>query len=41
MIGRWLQRRRGAVGSRRCTVATVMIGLALRLLLVDRPSKGF
>jgi threonine/homoserine/homoserine lactone efflux protein len=41
MIGHWLQRRRGAAGFQRGLLATVMIGLALRLLLIDRPSKGF
>lgn len=39
-IGRWLQRRRGAAGFQRGLLATVMLGLALRLLLIDRPSKG-
>jgi threonine/homoserine/homoserine lactone efflux protein len=41
MIGHWLQRRRGADGFQRGLLATVMVGLALRLLLIDRPSKGF
>ena len=41
MIGHRLQRRRGAAGFQRGLLATVMIGLALRLLLIDRPSKGF
>lgn len=41
VIGRWLQRRRGAAGFQRGLLATVMVGLALRLLLIDRPSKGF
>ncbi|MBT2324812.1 LysE family translocator [Variovorax paradoxus] len=40
-IGRWLQRRRGAGGFQRGLLATVMIALALRLLLIDRPTKGF
>ncbi|VTU40669.1 Leucine efflux protein [Variovorax sp. PBS-H4] len=40
MIGRWLRRRRGAAGFQRGLLATVMIGLALRLLFIDRPSKG-
>jgi threonine/homoserine/homoserine lactone efflux protein len=40
-IGRWLQRRRGAAGFQRGLLATVMIALAVRLLLIDRPSKGF
>ncbi|MGO4396154.1 LysE family translocator [Variovorax sp. M-6] len=39
-IGRWLQRRRGAAGFQRGLLAAVMLGLALRLLLIDRPSKG-
>lgn len=41
MIGHSLQHRRGAAGFERGLLATVMIGLALRLLLIDRPSKGF
>ncbi|VTU36120.1 LysE family translocator [Variovorax sp. RA8] len=41
MIGRSLQRRRDAAGFQRGLLATVMICLALRLLLIDRPSKGF
>jgi threonine/homoserine/homoserine lactone efflux protein len=41
MIGRWLQRRRGIAVFQRGLLATVMTGLALRLLLVDRPTKGF
>ena len=41
MIGHRLQRRRGAAGFQRGLLATVMVGLALRLLLIDRPSKGF
>jgi threonine/homoserine/homoserine lactone efflux protein len=41
MIGYWLQRRRWAAGLQRGLLATVMVGLALRLLLIDRPSKGF
>nr|AIA13576.1 LysE type translocator [uncultured bacterium] len=41
MIGRWLQQRRGAARFQRGLLATVMVGLALRLLLIDRPSKGF
>jgi threonine/homoserine/homoserine lactone efflux protein len=40
-IGRWLQRRRGVAGFQRGLLATVMIALAVRLLLLDRPSKGF
>ncbi|RZL89814.1 MAG: LysE family translocator [Variovorax sp.] len=39
-IGRSLQRRRGAAGFQRGLLATVMVGLALRLLLIDRPTKG-
>lgn len=39
-IGRWLQRRRGAAGFQRGLLATVMFGLAVRLILIDRPSKG-
>lgn len=39
-IGRWLQRRRGAAGFQRGLLATVMVGLAVRLILIDRPSKG-
>ena len=38
-IGRWLQRRRAA-GFQRGLLATVMVALALRLLFIDRPSKG-
>lgn len=38
-IGRWLQRR-GAAGFQRGLLAAMMAGLALRLLLLDRPSKG-
>ena len=41
MIGRWLQHRRGAAGFQRGLLAAVMAGLALRLLLIDRPTKGF
>jgi threonine/homoserine/homoserine lactone efflux protein len=41
IIGHWLQRRRGPAGFQRGLLATVMIGLALRLLLIERPSKGF
>jgi threonine/homoserine/homoserine lactone efflux protein len=40
-IGRWVQRRHGAAGFQRGLLATVMIALAVRLLLIDRPSKGF
>jgi hypothetical protein len=32
---------RSAAGFRRGLLATVMIALAVRLLLIDRPSKGF
>ncbi|MDM0002674.1 LysE family translocator [Variovorax sp. J22P240] len=38
-IGRWLQRRHAA-GFQRGLLATVMVALALRLLFIDRPSKG-
>ncbi|XAH23079.1 LysE family translocator [Xylophilus sp. GW821-FHT01B05] len=37
-VGRWLQRRPGAEKFQRTLLALVMIGLALRLLLLDRPS---
>jgi threonine/homoserine/homoserine lactone efflux protein len=40
-IGRCLQRRRGAARFQRGLLATVMIALAVRLLLIDRPAKGF
>ncbi len=39
-IGRRLQARPGAVKFQRGFLAFVMAGLALRLLLLDRPSKG-
>jgi len=39
-IGRRLQARPGAEKLQRGLLAFVMIGLALRLLLLDRPSKG-
>ena len=41
IVGRRLQQRRGAAGFQRGLLATVMAGLALRLLLIDRPTKGF
>ncbi|OUL98021.1 LysE family translocator [Variovorax sp. JS1663] len=41
MIGRWLRHRRGAARFQRGLLAAAMAGLALRLLLIDRPSKGF
>jgi threonine/homoserine/homoserine lactone efflux protein len=37
-VGRWLQRRPGAEKFQRRLLALVMIGLAVRLLLLDRPS---
>jgi len=39
-VGRRLQARAGAEKFRRGLLAFVMIGLALRLLLLDRPAKG-
>jgi threonine/homoserine/homoserine lactone efflux protein len=39
-IGRRLQARPGAANFQRGLLGFVMIGLALRLLLLDRPSKG-
>ncbi len=39
-IGRWLQRRPGAGHVRHALLAGVMMGLALRLLLLDRPSTS-
>lgn len=36
--GRWLQRRPGAERFQRGLLALVMVGLAIRLLLLDRPS---
>ena len=39
-IGRRLQARPGAAKFQRGFLALVMAGLALRLLLLDRPSKG-
>lgn len=39
-IGRGLQARPGATKFQRGFLAFVMVGLALRLLLLDRPSKG-
>ncbi|WP_411881669.1 LysE family translocator [Polaromonas sp. YR568] len=40
-IGRRLQARPGAAAFQRGLLAFVMAGLALRLLFLDRPSKGF
>jgi threonine/homoserine/homoserine lactone efflux protein len=37
-VGRWLQRRPGAERFQRSLLALVMVGLAIRLLLLDRPS---
>ena len=37
-VGRWLQRRPGAEKLQRGVLALVMVGLAIRLLLLDRPS---
>jgi len=37
-VGRWLHRRPGAEKFQHTLLALVMIGLALRLLLLDRPS---
>ena len=37
-VGRWLQRRPGAEKFQRGLLALVMVGLAVRLLLLDRPS---
>ena len=37
-VGRWLQRRPGAERFQRGLLALVMAGLAIRLLLLDRPS---
>jgi len=37
-VGRWLQRRPGAEKLQRGLLALVMVGLAIRLLLLDRPS---
>ena len=37
-VGRWLQRRPGAEKFQRSLLALVMVGLAIRLLLLDRPS---
>lgn len=39
-MGRWLQARPGAAKFQRSLLAFVMTGLALRLLFLDRPSKG-
>jgi threonine/homoserine/homoserine lactone efflux protein len=37
-VGRWLQRRPGAEKFQRGLLALVMVGLAIRLLLLDRPA---
>lgn len=37
-VGRWLQRRPGAERFQRTLLALVMIGLAIRLLMLDRPA---
>lgn len=37
-VGRWLHRRPGAERFQRGLLALVMVGLAIRLLLLDRPS---
>jgi threonine/homoserine/homoserine lactone efflux protein len=37
-IGRWLRGRPGAAKVQRALLATVMLGLAVRLLLLDRPA---
>jgi len=37
-VGRWLQQRPGAEKFQRTLLALVMVGLAVRLLLLDRPS---
>uniref|UniRef100_C5CLK1 Lysine exporter protein (LYSE/YGGA) n=1 Tax=Variovorax paradoxus (strain S110) TaxID=543728 RepID=C5CLK1_VARPS len=37
-LGRWLQRRPGAEKFQRGLLALVMVGLAIRLLLLDRPA---
>ena len=37
-VGHWLQRRPGAEKFQRGLLAVVMVGLAIRLLLLDRPS---
>jgi len=37
-VGRWLQRRPGAEKFQRSLLALVMVGLAIRLLLLDRPA---
>jgi threonine/homoserine/homoserine lactone efflux protein len=37
-VGRWLQRRPGAEKFQRTLLALVMVGLAIRLLMLDRPA---
>ncbi|MDQ0042418.1 LysE family translocator [Variovorax boronicumulans] len=39
-VGRWLQRRPGAEKFQRTLLAVVMIGLAIRLLMLDRPAAA-
>ncbi|QSI28745.1 LysE family translocator [Variovorax sp. RKNM96] len=39
-VGRWLQRRPGAEKFQRTLLALVMIGLAIRLLMLDRPAAS-
>ncbi|MGJ7606363.1 LysE family translocator [Variovorax sp. LT1R20] len=39
-VGRWLQRRPGAEKFQRTLLALVMIGLAIRLLMLDRPAAA-
>ncbi|MBJ2156961.1 LysE family translocator [Variovorax sp. IB41] len=39
-VGRWLQRRPGAANLQSRVLATVMLGLAFRLLFLDRPAAS-
>ncbi|SFQ26281.1 LysE family translocator [Variovorax sp. 770b2] len=39
-VGRWLQRRPGAEKFQRTLLALVMVGLAIRLLMLDRPTAS-
>jgi threonine/homoserine/homoserine lactone efflux protein len=39
-VGRWLQRRPGAEKFQRTLLALVMVGLAIRLLMLDRPAAA-
>jgi threonine/homoserine/homoserine lactone efflux protein len=39
-VGRWLQRRPGAEKFQRTLLALVMVGLAIRLLMLDRPAAS-